>query len=112
MILNDTGPLPPPNDLHLVEVYPDQLVFNWTEESSKFNCPHFYYRLTSSNCGQCPNATTNTTATCTGNYTTNSSCLFTVQSVLCEDIIGDARTTIVEIELSKTPHYNRGFTQG
>ena len=94
-------PLPPPVNLQLVETS-SELVFEWSEVTS--NCPHFHYRINSSNCGQCPNTTRNMTATCTGNFTTNSPspCLFAVRSVLCVDICGNATTVTAMIGIYGT----------
>ena len=83
------------------------MVFEWSEVAS--NCPIFHYHITSSNCGQCPNTTRNTTATCTGNFTTNSLSLcsesLAVQSVLCGDIHGDTRMIF-------EPDFGENMTEG
>ena len=50
-----------------------------------------------SNCGQCPNTTVNTTATCRRNNTklTNSApCSFAVQSEACGDTAGDVSMAV------------------
>ena len=80
----------------------DQLVFEWSEVKS--DCPVFQYRITSLNCGQCPDSTINMTATCSGNFTTSrlGPCLFAVQSVLCGDIGGDMRTTTIGLSTRQT----------
>ena len=52
-----------------------------------------------SNCGECPNATTTNTATCTGDYcdihlTSDRPCSFAVRSAVCNGIVGDFRDAI------------------
>ena len=73
------------SDIRLVEMYPNQLIFEWSEIS--YNCPFFHYRIVASNCGQCPNTTRHTTATCFGDFTESVNCSFSIQSVLCNDIV-------------------------
>ena len=61
------------------------------------NCPRIYYSIMASNCGECPEITTNNKVTCTGNYIqllNNHQCSFAVQTIVCDEIIGDVSTAI------------------
>ena len=58
-------PFPSPNGMFLSDIGPTHMTFKWSP--LLLNCPSLKYIITSerSNCGICPNTTTNTTATCT-----------------------------------------------
>ena len=88
-----TAPYPPPNDVYLVEANSTQLSFQWRQISAR--CPAVQYRIVASNCGQCPNITPNTTATCTGPFPLNDvQCLFALQTIVCDDIVGNVSMAV------------------
>ena len=65
------------------------ITFTWTQPLSNRNNfdSEISYNL-SSNCGSCPNTTTNTTVTCTDVPTDGGVCTFTVRTVVCGIIVG------------------------
>ena len=78
------GPLSPPiQDLQLVNVYTNKLIFKWNESSQ---CSSLHYDINTTNCGNCPNHTNNS-VTC-GEVFTNSTrkdlCIFAVKTLACE----------------------------
>ena len=84
---------PPPSDVHLIvyDVNMNSLYFNWSAVSS--SCPAVKYVVTAVNCGLCPSSTYFTSATCIINdilMADNMTCTFSIQTVVCEDIAGDA----------------------
>ena len=94
------APLPPPNDVRLINVQPGQITFNWT--SADALCDSVSYNIIASNCGQCPPTTNNTTATCTYVVASGQVCTFIVQAVVCGTITGSQAsptTVIMEGEL-------------
>ena len=72
--------------------------FNWSQVP--LNCPSIQYKIiVTENCGECPNMTTmaSNKVTCTRNYTqltNNHQCSFAVQTVVCDDIIGDVSSAV------------------
>ena len=90
---NIVDPYPPPSNIHLAEINSTHLTFHWSPISS--NCDAIQYRIMRSNCGLCPNVTNSTSVTCYINgLFTNSSrqlylCTFTVQTVVCANIVGN-----------------------
>ena len=87
-------PYPPPNDVYLVEANSSQLIFQWSE--IPVSCPAIQYRIIASNCGQCPNTTHNTTVTCTGTFPLlhDTQCLFALQTIVCDDIVGNVSMAV------------------
>ena len=86
---------PPPMRVNFVEESPNHIRFNWSH--ILFICPLLHYRIVASNCGQCPTATVNTTATCRRNYMqvmNNVPCSFAVQTVACGDTAGDVSMAV------------------
>ena len=90
-ILFFADPFPPPKDIHFTEANASlsQLVFQW--EPVEPSCEAVHYLINASNCGHCPNVTNDTTVTCTGFSLDmyDQVCLFSVQTVVCHNIIGN-----------------------
>ena len=63
-----------------------ELMFSWSPVAPDHSTLH--YDITS-NCGSCPNTTTNTTATCTDVPTDGSVCTLAILAVVCGNIMGD-----------------------
>ena len=84
---HDAVSYPPPNDIYLVEAGPSQLIFQWSSVSS--SCHVIQYRIVAVNCGQCPNITTNNTASCTGIVIDGHQCMFALRTIVCDDTVGD-----------------------
>ena len=82
-----TVPYPPPNDVYLVEAGPSQLIFQWSLVSS--SCHVIQYHIVAVNCGQCPNITSNNTASCTGILIDGHQCMFALQTIVCDGIVGN-----------------------
>ena len=74
--------------MFLSDIGPIHMTFKWSP--LLLNCPSLKYIITSeSNCGVCPNTTTNTTATCTDITIDGRTCNLFVQTEVCESIIGE-----------------------
>ena len=102
-------PFPPPSDVNLIEETRTHLRFNWSRSQNSLNCPSIFYQIVASNCGQCPDTTTNTTVTCFGNYTqlmSSRQCSFAVQAVVCDNIIGDVSIAVtVTVPITGIIHF-------
>ena len=58
-----------------------------------------------SNCGDCPSTTRSNMVTCNGNYSQHMSdhqCSFAVQTVVCDDLVGDVNDSIATVTVSIT----------
>ena len=80
----------PPGDVHTESIYSNQLVFSWSPVTAQ--CPHIQYVITTRNCGICPNITNDTSVTCSDfivNSHENCTCLFAVQTKVCDSILGE-----------------------
>ena len=62
-------------------------MFGWSPVAPDHS--DFHYDIITSNCGSCPNTTTNTTAICTDVPTDGSVCTLAIQTVACGNIMGD-----------------------
>ena len=80
-------PYPPPSNVHLVNINSTHVTLHWNPVSS--NCNAIQYRIISSNCGLYPNATNSSSVTCTGPFTDDQLCTFTVQTVVCDNVVGN-----------------------
>ena len=84
-------PFPPPRNVTMIvtDLNPPELTFEWNPVSH--NCLALHY-IISFNCGVCPSITMNTTAVCTEilNQLGVSNCTFTIQTSVCDSLIGDA----------------------
>ena len=91
------APLPPPNDVRLINVQPGRITFNWTSVDALCDSVSYNIIRFSSNCGQCPSTTNNTTATCTDTVASGQVCTFIVQAVVCGTITGSqaSPTTVI-----------------
>ena len=82
-------------NIKLIEGNLTHVSFNWSQISSQ--CPSIQYHIVASNCGECPDITINNKVTCTGKYTqliNSHQCSFAVQTIVCDEIIGDISTAI------------------
>ena len=93
---NHAVSFPPPTDVKLVEANHTYLKFTWNHVSS--HCPSIQYHIEASNCGECPVTTRRNMVTCNGNYSQlmhdDHSCLFTVGTVVCNDIIDNVSIAV------------------
>ena len=65
-----------------------QLKFIWNKPSTQ--CSSLGYIITTTNCGLCPNTTTDTYITCVlVNITSVSVCTFSVQAEICGKLVGN-----------------------
>ena len=81
-------PLPPPDDIQLTRVKPNELTFNWS--SVQPDCSTLQYEL-QSNCGMCtnnPNMLTSAVCSFELSAIANGVCNFTVRSTVCGNIMG------------------------
>ena len=97
-----TDPIPPPNDTTISRIVEDaveetfSLIFVWSPVI--FNCSNLHYAI-ASNCGWCPNTTKRTTATCRGvPVSVGDRCVFTIQSVVCGDVVGNSSSIFVDLK--------------
>lgn len=87
-----TVPFAPPTDVYIVDLSLRQVIFKWSAVSS--TCLQIRYNIVSHNCGECPDITTHTTATCTGIPTNGQQCTFTLQTIVCNNLIGNTSKEI------------------
>ena len=99
--LTVTDPFPPPHNVTAVvtDLNPPELTFEWNPVS--LNCLALQY-IIAFNCGICPSITMNTTAVCTEIQLGVSNCTFTIQTSVCDSLVGDA--THIPLVL-KSKHY-------
>ena len=64
------------------------LTFYWT--SSVLGCHDVTFNILASNCGSCPPSTKYTNTTCSDVPTDGSMCSFTVQTLVCGNVTGEA----------------------
>ena len=102
-------PFQPPENVQLTRVTRKQLTFSWNAVVS--SCPAISYAINSTGCGICPNSSTLNTTNCVDyNTTTEQSCTFAVQTVVCGDVISLVSNSIqlilrgIMIELSHTEY--------
>ena len=93
---------PPPDDVRVVRVEKNLLVFAWNEVTLR--CPSTRYVITAINCGVCPSATNDTTVTCSHfNTSTHDimpyTCMFAVQAGICGYLLGE-RSDFVSLNLT------------
>ena len=96
---NYTDPYPPPSDVHLLDINSTHLTFHWSPVSS--NCNAVHYCITSSNCGHCPNRVNSTSVTCSGPFINDQLCTFAVQTVVCDNVVGNESNRIQVVIRSK-----------
>ena len=81
--------------VHVEAIDSNQLVFSWNPVP--FQCPYIQYIINSTNCGLCPNITNDTSVLCV-HYSVdahkNRTCIFVVQTELCDAILGDRNNSI------------------
>ena len=99
--LHIIDPLPPPNNVQLTHVAPNQLTFNWNLVQP--DCSTLQYRI-ESNCGTCVNQQSTmlmSSATCFFELPVNSNdmCNFAVQSTICANSIIGSLSTPVRVTL-------------
>ena len=84
-------------NVSLTDVSPNYLTFSWTQVQS--SCRILSYAIDSTNCGLCPSSSNSTTVNCT-NFQLSSvrtECRFAVSTVICENITGASRESLVTI---------------
>ena len=101
--LHIIDPLPPPNDIQLTHVAPNQLTFNWS--SVQPDCSTLQYNI-ESNCGTCINHQPTmlmSSATCSFELPIDSNdvCNFAIQSTICTNSIIGSLSTPVRVTLKR-----------
>ena len=93
-MFTDTGPLPPPNNLHIsvANFGSRELIFTWSPVFPE--CSSILYKILASNCGNCPTNTTETTTTCTDVPIKDIVCIIAVRTVLCGTVVGNSSDQI------------------
>lgn len=100
--------LPSPTDIHLVEVSPVHLTFNWSRTSNPSSCSELfsYYRI-DSDCGMCLETTYSTSVDCSLNsaqiISASTVCRFAVSSVSFDNSAGNLSDP-VEVTLKGICH--------
>ena len=84
------GPLPPPNNLHISVANFGSREFTFTWSPVFPDCSSILYIILASDCGNCPNNTTQTTATCTDVPIKDSVCIIEILTVLCASDVGNS----------------------
>ena len=84
-------------NVKLTEVSPEFLTFSWTQVQS--SCQVLSYAIDTSNCGLCPSSSNSTTVNCTNFNLSDvrSECRFAVSTVICGNITGASRESLVTI---------------
>ena len=86
-----------------------KLTFTWINVFG--GCPATNYNIISRNCGHCPGTVNSSFATCNNfSMTQQSTCTFTVQSVVCGNILGKAADPIAVIMNSNNAIYSHLIT--
>ena len=73
----------PPGDVHVSDINPNQFTIEWSPPAS-INCPGVTYDIATSNCGVCPNTTSNTSVRCTNLTVDGRICSVFIQTKACE----------------------------
>lgn len=103
ILFSSSAPYPPPLDVHLSDVYTDNITLTWTSVSQ--SCPSVYYNITSDQCGHCPGVTNSTGITCS-NLTVPSTCTLQIQSMACGFIGNSSNPTMVTLKCKHSiSHY-------
>lgn len=84
-------PLPPIDDITWT-VVGSILIFHWSPVGN--TCPAIRYEILASDCGSCPNKTTQTTVTCVDVPSGVNICTFAAQAVICGNITGNTSSTV------------------
>ena len=98
LLIYTVEPFPPPETIWVNLTNNQELTFSWSPVP--LTCPTFNYHITSINCGLCIVSVTSTAATCTGFRPSSAGtlCSFGVQSIICGNLIGDMRTSLVNLK--------------
>ena len=75
-----------------MEANSSHLIFQWS--SAAHSCEAILYHIDASGCGQCPNATNDTTVACVDFPLDNQVCLLAVRTVVCDNVIGSENRSI------------------
>ena len=89
----------PPSDVHVSAINPNQFTIDWSPPASNINCPSVTYNIASSDCGVCPNTTSNTFITCTNLTIDGRDCSVVIQTNTCGNSSEDSDTANLTIEL-------------
>ena len=76
---------PLPDDISWTAIRSGELIFSWNTVTS--DCAAISYKISTTNCGNCPTNTTHTTVTCTDVPTDGSLCTFALQMLVCHGTI-------------------------
>ena len=92
---NFTEPYPPPLNIHVEDIAPQQLTFSWIGHNT--SCDTLHYNIMSRNCGNCPTSSNSTSVTCTNVIVKEnvSMCSLAVQTVVCNNIVGKETLPVV-----------------
>lgn len=91
-------PLPPPSNVMLTSVNRTQLTFSWDPPDNASDCLAVKYNILTENCGSCPMKSNTTTVDCTNPQpqpNPGTTCAFTVQTEVCDGVVGGASDTHV-----------------
>ena len=73
----------PPDDIHISDISPNQLTIRWSPVSPTRNCPPVTYDIETTDCGMCPNTTSDTFITCTNLIIDGQICSIVIQTKAC-----------------------------
>ena len=73
----------PPGDIRISDISPNQFTIRWSPASLASNCPPATYNIATTNCGMCPNTTSDTFITCTNLTINGRICSLVVQTKAC-----------------------------
>ena len=89
-------PLPPPGKVYIsnADFSSRELRFNWSPVAPA-ECPTVQYNILASNCGNCPTTTNHTTVTCIDIPMNGSVCKFSVETVVCGNVVGNESDPVI-----------------
>ena len=104
------GPYPPPGNVHLAAIGTTRLTFRWSPVLMSSACSDsIEYNITAVNCGVCPRSTFNTSVACVYNVTQVTPnymmCTFSVQTLLCDDVAGNASNLVTVMSRGTYPRH-------
>ena len=78
-------------------------MFAWSEVTNA-QCSSIQYVITRVNCGACPNSTTNTNISCVQFSISNRTCMFAVQTEICDQLVGPRSDYVIVNLFGKYSH--------
>ena len=88
LILYIAVSLPSPHGIKSTHVGREAIMFEWEPVGDVCSGLGVYYNIIASNCGNCVPRTESTNTICTGAPTDGGQCVFSLETVICDNITG------------------------